>query len=110
MRAAKLLVPGGQAGEYEEQDVQDKVGRILKERGDLVHGSKRIDCVPQERQRDALELTRSSLQTVLSRPELLKLYCDPSTSATPGKKEDVRGLREFFRKLDGDAARSGEGK
>ncbi len=107
-RAAELLRPGGQAGKPKE--VKDKVGRILKERGDLVHGSKRMDCVPEKTQREAVDLTRLSLRTVLSRPELLKLYCDPSTSATPGKKEDVGGLREFFRKLDGGAGCSGEGK
>ena len=107
-RVAKLLVAARQAANSEE--VEGEMKRLLEERGDIVHGSKGIESVPKQVQGDAVEVTRLSLRAILSRPKLLELYCDPSTSATPEGREDVGRLREFYRKLDEGTACFGKGE
>lgn len=77
-----------------------KVGCVLEERGEVVHGSKSIESVPEGVQRDAIDFARRCLRAILSRPRLLAMYCDPSTGATKARREDVGRLREFFKGLE----------
>lgn len=85
-RASKMVLRKGQ----DPQEEEERAKRVFKERGDIVHGSKGIDSVPAEIQRDAVDMARSSLRKILSCPKLLELYCG----------EDMGKLRDFFRNLD----------
>ncbi|GEM_PF-3396237 len=85
-RSSRMVLNKGQDAEEEKK----RVRRVFEERGDIVHGSKGIDSVPLEIQRDAVDMARSSLRKILSCAKLLELY----------RGEDMDNLRGFFRNLD----------
>jgi hypothetical protein len=105
-RFAKMVsgTTTGASPEEKRRDLFKRAKLLYGQRGEVVHGSKLIDRVPQNVRKDAFELCRLALRHILYSDSLHAAYADPSTADKSHKKkgEDIRGLRGLFRDLDLD--------
>lgn len=105
VRLARIVADEGNA--KEKKDYYKRTKKLCNERGQVVHGSKSIDEVPEEIRKDAFALARLSLQTILCRGVLLDIYAHPSTADKKekdkrgdAKKQRVKRLEDFFGDVD----------
>jgi hypothetical protein len=91
----------------QRKDIYKCVKKVYDERSKIVHGEKLIDVVNPEILKNAFTLARLSIQSILLKDELLRLYSHPGTTDKPlkgsRKKEKnsaYENIRDFFLDLD----------
>jgi hypothetical protein len=106
-----------EARQKERKDLYDNAKAVYKARSSIVHGSGLIDALDEAVKKDAFRLVRLSLQGILLKPSLLKLYADQATMDKIGRERGKKGkkrkkekkrkegskpatLQDFFEELD----------
>jgi hypothetical protein len=91
-RLAKLV--GKDSSSAERRALFDRARKVYNARGDIVHGTCAISEISEDVRKDAFELARKALQTIMSQRRYLDLWMAPMS-------RDGRGeLKEFFTHLD----------
>ncbi len=107
VRTAKIV--GKDQTLEQRKDMYRRTKKVYAARSDIVHGEKLIDVIDPEVLKDAFTLARRSLQSILLREELSRLYSSPGTTDKPlkGKRKKekdtaYKAIRDFFLDLDLD--------
>lgn len=91
-RLAKLV--GEDSSSAERRALFDRARKAYNARSDIVHGTRAISEISEDVRRDAFELARKALQTIMSQRRYLDLWMAPMS-------RDGRGaLKDFFTDLD----------